>query len=98
MNKWIGTVVTAVLGVLLLWAGIRGLFGGFERVLPAGALGLICAIAAILAGEWLCWKASAGHTHPPALAGRIAGAVGAVMMGVLLLAAGILSIRVYGIS
>lgn len=98
MNKWIGTVITAGLGVLLLWVGIRGLFGEFKPVLPAGTLGLICAIAAILAGEWLCWGASAGHTHPPAQAGRIAGTVGIVMMGVLLLAAGILSIRVYGIS
>ncbi|MCK4624240.1 MAG: hypothetical protein KAV00_02945 [Phycisphaerae bacterium] len=98
MNKWIGTVVTAALGVLLLWVGIRGLFGEFESILPAGALGLICAIAALLAGEWLCWGASTGHTHPPAQAGRIAGTVGVVIMGALLLTAGILSIHAYGIS
>lgn len=98
MNKWIGTTVTAALGVLLLWVGIRGLFGEFKSVLPAGTLGLVYAIIAILAGEWLCWKASAGHTHPPAQAGRIAATFGVVMMGALLLAAGILSIRVYGIS
>ena len=82
-----------------MWAGMRGLFGRFApAVLPADSLGLICALALLVVGEWLCWRAVARHTRPPAQAGRLAGIIGVVMMGTLLLAAGILSIRVYGIS
>ena len=98
MSKWIGTVAMSAAGVSLLWVGIRGIFGRFRSVLPAESLGLVCAIAVLVVGEWLCWGASARHTHPPAQAGRIAGLIGVVAMGVLLLTAGILSIRVYGVS
>ena len=99
MSKWIGTVVMAAGGVLLLWVGMSVLFGESRpAALPADALGLVCALALLVAGEWLCWRAVARHTRPPVQAERIAGIVGAVMMSALLLAACILSVRVYGIS
>jgi len=83
-TRAIGSILRGAGAAALLWLGLDWLEAGAATT----RLPMLGGLAAVAAGEWLCWQALAAYVRPPRLAGRVVGLTcGALLAGLALTAA-----------